>query len=103
MKRLDIIVPSFKDPRILVTIASIRRFDDDDLTRIIIVDGGSDEELLGKIKALLNSDDILIAEPDKGIFDALNKGLRACTSEFVGWLGSDDICTSSGIYGQIAA
>ena len=94
MKQLDIIIPSFRDSRILITIESIRRFDDADLIRLIIIDGGSDNLLLENIKKNLTSDDILIAEPDNGIFDALNKGLRASQSEFIGWLGSDDIFTT---------
>lgn len=92
-QEVDIIVPSYNDKRILSTIASIRRFDDSDLVRIIVVDGGSNQELLRQVSENLSNKDILISEPDDGIFDALNKGLAACTSNYIGWLGSDDIFT----------
>jgi glycosyltransferase involved in cell wall biosynthesis len=32
----------------------------------------------------------IISEPDEGIYDAMNKGLRSCSSEWVYFLGSDD-------------
>jgi glycosyltransferase involved in cell wall biosynthesis len=32
----------------------------------------------------------IISEPDEGVYDAMNKGIRSCTSEWVYFLGSDD-------------
>ena len=88
--KLDIIIPSFRDARIIRTIASIRANTFYPQTRLLIIDGGSDEPLLAEIGQELRTSDILISEPDKGIFDALNKGLDHCTSDFIYWLGSDD-------------
>jgi glycosyltransferase involved in cell wall biosynthesis len=39
-----------------------------------------------------------IYEPDKGIFDAMNKGLRAATGEYVLFLNADDFLTSADIF-----
>lgn len=88
---ISIILPSFRDPRIITAIASVRIFDDINSVRIIVIDGGSDQKLLNQISQKLLSKDILVAEPDKGIFDALNKGLDRVDTPFVGWLGSDDL------------
>ena len=90
---LSIIIPSFNDPRITNAIASVRRFDDCGQVQIVVVDGGSGTALLEAVGALLHEDDILISEPDRGIFDALNKGLERAEGEFIGWIGSDDIFT----------
>jgi glycosyltransferase len=89
-KLLSIILPSYQDDRIANAIQSIRRFDDQGCVKIIVIDGGSDNKIICKIQSLLSIDDILIAEPDKGIFDGLNKGLDISDTEFIGWLGSDD-------------
>ena len=89
--QLDIILPSFRDPRILEAIASVRAFDDLDTTRILLIDGGSDEVLLQSIRPMLRSHDVLVSEPDRGIFDALNKGLDLVAAPCVGWIGSDDL------------
>lgn len=90
-KRLGIIIPSYNDPRILKAIESVRAFDDVGAVSIILMDGGSKPELVARMAAQLTPDDILVSEPDKGIFDALNKGLEACTTEYIGWIGSDDM------------
>ena len=92
-RRLSIILASYNDARIEESIRSIRRFDDIEAVRLVVVDGGSSRDIVGVIRPLLEHGDVLISEPDSGIFDALNKGLALCTTEFVGWLGSDDIFT----------
>ena len=92
-KRLSVILPSFNDARIADAIRSIRRFDDIGTIRLIVVDGGSKQEVLDVIAPLVTTDDVFISEPDRGIFDALNKGLDRCATDFIGWLGSDDLFT----------
>lgn len=87
---LSIIIPSFNDMRILDAIDSVRMFDDIGSVSIIVVDGASKPEVLQEIKSRLTADDLLISEPDKGIFDAFNKGLAATQTPYLGWLGSDD-------------
>jgi len=92
-KRLSIIVPSYNDARIARALRSVRDFDDLGVVRLVIIDGGSNSNTRRLIEAELTADDVLISESDDGIFDALNKGLQACTTDFVGWLGSDDLFT----------
>lgn len=100
-RRLSIIVPSYNDSRIGRAIRSIRRFDDIDTVRIVVVDGGSSVEIKQTIKGGLSSEDVFISESDKGIFDAFNKGLDACDTEFIGWLGSDDLFTGRVLASQV--
>jgi len=56
----------------------------------IIVDGGSSDETLSIIKKYENEITRYISEPDKGVYDALNKGLKLATGEVVGFLHADD-------------
>lgn len=44
----------------------------------------------------------LVSEPDKGIYDAMNKGVKRCTGDVVGILNSDDFFTSPTVIAQIA-
>lgn len=56
----------------------------------IIIDGGSNDgtlELIDKYKPYI---DILISEPDEGIYDAFNKGIKQAKGRYVGILNSDD-------------
>src|ERR1700722_18695786 len=94
-KRLSIILPSYNDARVERAIRSIRCFDDAQIVRIILIDGGSNRETLELIRRSLTPADVLVSEPDKGIFDALNKGLDLCETQFIGWLGSDDVFTGN--------
>ncbi|WP_244369894.1 glycosyltransferase family 2 protein [Pseudoalteromonas xiamenensis] len=56
----------------------------------IIVDGGSKDETLTIVEKYKEHVDVLISEPDKGIYDAMNKGIEVSTGEIVGILNSDD-------------
>ncbi len=102
-KRLSIILPSYNDSRIERAIRSVRQFDDVDTVRIVVIDGGSSDEIKQLILDSLSSNDFFVSEPDKGIFDALNKGLDACNTEFIGWLGSDDMFTGKVLASQVVS
>lgn len=63
----------------------------------IIVDGGSTDNTLQIVKTMLpifNGRLIYISEQDKGIYDAMNKGIRMATGDVVGILNSDDYFTA---------
>lgn len=57
----------------------------------IIIDGASSDNTLDIIKQYSTKVSKIISEPDKGIYDALNKGISAATGDFIGFLHSDDI------------
>lgn len=56
----------------------------------IIIDGGSTDGTLDIIKKYDSKISYFISEPDKGISDAFNKGIKVATGEVVGILNSDD-------------
>jgi len=45
--------------------------------------------------------DTVISEPDKGIYDGMNKGIRAATGDVVGFINSDDFYPSSDVISNI--
>lgn len=57
----------------------------------IIVDGESKDNTLEIVKKYSTKISKIISEPDKGIYDALNKGIDASTGDIIGFLHSDDI------------
>src|ERR1700730_8882353 len=62
----------------------------------ICIDGGSSDHTRAIIDrwAIRNPQVMRIYEPDSGIFDAMNKGLRAASGEYVLFLNADDFLVS---------
>lgn len=56
----------------------------------IIIDGGSTDGTLNVIEKYRNSLAYFISEPDNGIYDAMNKGIRKATGDIIGLLNADD-------------
>ena len=71
----------------------------------IIVDGASKDNTVVLIKECeprFEGRLKWISEPDKGLYDAMNKGIRMATGDVIGILNSDDFFTSNDILQQVA-
>ncbi|MER9019307.1 glycosyltransferase family 2 protein [Mesorhizobium sp. M0898] len=70
---------------------------------LVVVDGGSSDETLDIVRSYPQDQLRLISEPDSGMYDALNKGLRLYTGDAVGVLNSDDCFHDRTVLGRISA
>lgn len=71
----------------------------------IVVDGASKDDTVALIKAYeprFEGRMRWVSEPDKGLYDAMNKGLRMATGEVVGILNSDDFYTADDVLERVA-
>ncbi|MBB3700969.1 glycosyltransferase [Flammeovirga yaeyamensis] len=68
----------------------------------IIVDGGSKDGTVKLVESYGRKIQQFISEPDKGIYDALNKGVKMATGDVVGFMHSDDFFASNDIVSNIA-
>lgn len=59
----------------------------------IIVDGGSTDGTVAIVRGYRDRIATFVSEPDRGIYDAMNKGIRLATGDIVGMLNSDDAYT----------
>ena len=57
----------------------------------VIIDGGSRDKTVELANSLIRSGGIVRSESDKGIYDAMNKGLRLATGDIIGFLNADDV------------
>lgn len=62
-----------------------------DVLEHIIIDGGSTDGTLEIIRRDSSPLVKLISEPDEGIYDAMNKGIRQASGDIIGFLNSDDV------------
>ena len=72
----------------------------------IIVDGASKDNTVSIIKEYepkFNGRMKWISEPDKGLYDAMNKGIRMATGDVVGILNSDDLFMDNQVIADIVA
>lgn len=67
----------------------------------IVVDGGSTDGTLEIINTYKNRIDKLICEKDKGIYDAMNKGIDAATGDIVAIINSDDFYTNADVLKKV--
>jgi glycosyltransferase involved in cell wall biosynthesis len=68
----------------------------------IIIDGGSSDNSLDKLNSVPNRITKIISEPDRGIYDALNKGILNSTGDIIGILHSDDKLASETVIEQVS-
>lgn len=83
------------------TLESIASQDYPDIEHIVI-DGASKDNTVEIVKEFKNVHR-LISEPDKGMWDGLNKGLAIAEGEIIGMLNSDDVYADDTIISQVVA
>jgi glycosyltransferase len=67
----------------------------------IVIDGSSNDGTLEIIRKYQHNISIFISEPDKGIYDALNKAIQMSTSDMVGFLHSGDFFMDNNVVTRI--
>lgn len=63
----------------------------------IIIDGGSTDNTLPVIKNYEQNIAKIVSCPDKGVYDAMNKGIQLATGEIIGTLNADDFFASADV------
>jgi glycosyltransferase len=101
--RISIITVSYNScDTIRDTINSVVKQNYSDI-EYIIVDGGSTDNTLEIVRSYKNHNIRWVSEPDKGIYDAMNKGLQMATGDVIGILNSDDFYVDKYVISKIAS
>lgn len=68
----------------------------------IIVDGNSGDSTLQIIQSYGDQIHHLVSEPDQGIYDAMNKGIKIASGDVVGLLNADDVYADNTVLSVVA-
>jgi glycosyltransferase involved in cell wall biosynthesis len=89
--RISLVTPSLNQGRFLRrTLESVLGQRGAFEIEYLVIDGGSTDNTLSVLEEYRGRLDWL-SGPDNGQVDAINRGLRMCTGDVVGWLNSDDV------------
>lgn len=68
---------------------------------LIIIDGGSTDGTNEVITSYGSNISYTISEPDNGIYDAWNKGVKAAKGKWIAFIGADDVLLPNAIQGYL--
>lgn len=68
----------------------------------IIIDGGSTDGTVDIIKKYEDKIAYWVSEPDKGIYDAMNKGIGKTKGDYIYFLGSDDYLYNDNVLKKVS-
>jgi glycosyltransferase involved in cell wall biosynthesis len=69
----------------------------------ILIDAASTDNTINIIKSFEGKIAKWVSEPDKGMYDAINKGMAMATGDVIGILNSDDILASNDVIEHIVS
>ena len=87
--KISIIIPTYNEEstieRLMETLEPLN-----ERCEILFVDGGSTDGTLDVIKKYADKIAYWVSEPDKGIYDAMNKGIKVATGEWINFMNCGD-------------
>lgn len=68
----------------------------------IIIDGASTDGTLDMVNKFKDRIDIVVSEPDNGLYDAMNKGVSRSSGDIIAFLNADDVYANAGVISSMA-
>lgn len=69
----------------------------------LLIDGGSTDGTMDIVEKYKDKIDIVVSEPDKGISDAFNKGIKIATGDYIVMINAGDLLTNNALDKFVAA
>lgn len=100
--KITLVTPTFNSAATIRDTLESIQFQDYPNLEHIIIDGGSKDETLNIVSEYPQVSKV-ISEPDRGLYDAMNKGVCQASGDVVGILNSDDFYTHPRVISRVAA
>ena len=101
--KVSIITVSYNaEGTIADTVNSVLAQDYDNI-EYIIIDGASTDKTLDILERFNQEKFILVSESDKGLYDAMNKGIQNATGDLIGILNADDIYANNSVISKVVS
>ena len=98
---ITIIIPTFRAAKTLrVTLDSVLYQDFRDF-EVLVMDGGSDDGTAAIVQQAADDRIRFVSERDKGVYDAMNKGILAARGVWLYFLGADDLLYGPGVLSAV--
>ena len=84
--------------------STIQSIDNQDYNNLeyILIDGASTDWTLDILEFYKDKINYFVSEPDEGIYDAMNKGIKAASGDIIGILNSDDFYPNNEVLSKVA-
>ena len=103
MIKFSIIIPTLNSAKVLKRVLDSiidQSFID---WEVLIMDGVSSDNTISIAQSYKDSRIRIFSEPDKGIYDAMNKGIEKASGEWLYFLGSDDYLLNNNVLKEVFA
>ena len=98
---ITIIIPTFRAAKTLrATLDSVLCQDFRDF-EVLVLDGGSDDGTAAIVDQAADDRIRFVSQRDKGVYDAMNKGIAAARGVWLYFLGADDLLYAPGVLSSI--
>lgn len=100
--KVSIVIPTYNCADLVgTTLRSIQQGGHDDL-EVILMDGGSKDDIAGVVASFGDLVTVFVSEPDDGQYDAINKGMSRATGEILCWINGGDFFMPGAIENAVA-
>jgi len=69
---------------------------------LVVIDGASTDGTSALLESYRDKINVFVSEPDSGIYDALNKGIKHASGDVIGFLYADDLFADSSVLSRVA-
>ena len=100
--KITVITTVYNDVRVGRALESILCQQHDCVLELIVIDASSKDGTLDVLERYRDRLAVLVSEPDRGMYDGMNKGLSAATGDIVGILNADDRYADANVLRDVA-